>query len=97
MRVEKEGRLIVLSRRNLLTLLEKLDGHPPNSACTIGAPPQYGHYEVKAEPDHVHYFHRDREAHGVAGAMHPDTELHLPAPEAGVDENLEIRRPRVGR
>lgn len=30
--------VVTLSRRNLLTLLAKLDGHPPHSACTIVLP-----------------------------------------------------------
>ena len=28
-----EGNTLVVSRRNLLALLAKLDGHPPNSNC----------------------------------------------------------------
>ena len=33
---------IVLSRRNLLALLAKLDGHPPDSACAIAGGHGYG-------------------------------------------------------
>jgi hypothetical protein len=80
MRVEKDGAatIFIFSRRNLLTLLAKLDGHPPNSACKIGAPPMYGHYWARVEEDDVHYAHSDRDEPGVglmpAGRMHPETE-----------------------
>ena len=87
MRIEHDGHLIVLSRRNLLTLLEKLDGHPPNSACTIMAPPQYGVWAVKAEEDGEHYLgsHRPATLRGMAGRMHPDTEQAL------VDDHCQRR------
>ena len=56
-RADDEVVEIALSERNLHTLLAKLSGHPPNSACTIlrqGSP-----YEallvVRAEPDSFHY------------------------------------------
>ncbi len=65
---------VVLSRRNLESLLAKLDGHPPGSACTIMAPAQYGRWYVVAEEDELHYANRDREAGDRAGRMHPDTE-----------------------
>ena len=78
MRIEKapDGQVVgvVLSRRNLLTLLAKLDGAPSGSACTILAPVQYGTFFVKGEEDGPHYFHPEREARGEAGAMHPATE-----------------------
>lgn len=51
--------LVVLSRRNLLTLLAKLDGHPPNSACTIGGGTDAPGLFVKAEEDDVHYASRE--------------------------------------
>jgi len=65
---------IVLSRRNLLALLAKLDGHPPDSACAIAGGHGYGekYYEVKVEPDEVHY--RDRPA---PGQMIAETERAL--------------------
>jgi len=67
-RVEFDGshvHTVVLSRRNLLSLLAKLDGHPPDSACTI-----YNQdIVVVAEPDEVHYADRD-----AGGRMHPKTE-----------------------
>ena len=68
MRRESE-RHIVLSRKNLESLLAKLDGHPPNSACQI-----VNFSEgicVSAEPDEVHYAERP------AGTMHPETEDHI--------------------
>lgn len=82
MRVERndagEATALVVSRRNLQTLIAKLDGHPPNSACTIGAPSQYGQFEIRAEEDDVHYDHPSREeARGLSGIMHPDTERAL--------------------
>lgn len=61
---------VTLSRRNLLTLLAKLDGHPPDSAAMIF---KYSDdlletIYVAAEEDAVHY--TDREP----GEMHPATE-----------------------
>ena len=77
---------LVVSRRNLFALLDKLDngvdGH--ESECTIE-----GHhiviegelcsgksYFLKAESDAEHYGHQDR-VNAPAGAMHPDTESRL--------------------
>ncbi len=68
------GLTMVLSRRNLETLLAKLDGNPPDSACTIMAPQEYGPYLVKGEENGTHYTHPGREAGAIAGRMHPDTE-----------------------
>lgn len=84
MRIERneEGgaRGVVLSRRNLLTLLAKLDGSPTDSACTIIAPPQYGEFFVKGEEDEPHYAHPSREEmRGVFGVMQPGTEHALAA------------------
>ena len=75
MRVEHElhGTTVVLSRRNLLSLLAKLDGHPPDSACTIvGGTDTAPGYAVRAEEDGVHYYGRP-----PGGEMHPDTEGQL--------------------
>lgn len=59
---------VELTRRNLNALLAKLDGHPPDSACTIEKDGVF----VKAVHDFAHY------GGGVApGAMHPDTERAL--------------------
>lgn len=63
MRLEGNNRLVV-SRRNLLALLTKLDGNPLASACTIE---REGFY-LQAEEDVVHYADRP------AGPMHHDTE-----------------------
>lgn len=60
---------IELTRRNLNALLAKLDGNPPNSACTILAPGST--FFVKAVEDSEHYTDRR------AGIMHPDTEAAL--------------------
>lgn len=63
-----EGNTIVLSRRNLVALLAKLDGFPSASACTIGGGSEAPGVYVRAEEDDVHYRYR------AAGRMHPDTE-----------------------
>lgn len=59
---------LILSRRNLLTLLAKLDGFPPNSACSIVGGCEAPNIWVKAEEDEVHYAGRP------ASEMHPITE-----------------------
>lgn len=59
---------VILSRRNLLTLLLKLD--TPGSEHTIVKP---GGIVVVAEPDEVHYANRPK----GPGQMHPDTEARL--------------------
>lgn len=61
-------RFLELSRTNLRTLLVKLDGHPPGSACTIGGHADADGWWVKAVEDAEHYADRPR------GEMHPDTE-----------------------
>lgn len=74
-----EGNTLYLSRRNLNSLLAKLDGHPPNSACTIGHPDDMDFW-VTAEEDGIHYGHPSRAEFngiGVVGPMHPETELAL--------------------
>lgn len=74
-----EGTRVVLSRRNLLALLAKLDGSPPCSACTIEAPSMYGFYAVTVEEDEPHYNHPERVAAigSKPGEMHPDTEARI--------------------
>jgi len=69
MKVLSEQHTIILSRRNLESLLAKLDGHPPNSACTIGNDGWW----IKAEENEVHYAEREL----AAGIMHPETEKTL--------------------
>lgn len=59
---------LVLSRRNLLALLAKLDGYPKESALTILGGDDAPGFLVSAEEDDVHYASRR------AGVMHPDTE-----------------------
>lgn len=68
MRKDVNGR-IVLSRRNLLALLHKLD--MPGSSCTLVAPG--GEFVVSAENDIEHYDGRHY------GEMHPDTEAFIEA------------------
>lgn len=79
MRFEPKGAFgvptITLSRRNLLTLLAKLDGYPPESKCSIA---REG-IVVKAEEDHIHYAKRP------AGQMHPLTEDQIPKPPTGIE------------
>ncbi|MGC2031803.1 MAG: hypothetical protein WA642_17420, partial [Steroidobacteraceae bacterium] len=47
---------ITLSRRNLLALMAKLDGYPPDSKCTITCGGVEGPaLDVRAESDEEHY------------------------------------------
>jgi hypothetical protein len=72
---------LVLSRRNLLTLLAKLDGAPSWSQRTILAPAAYGRFVLTAEEDEEHYNNPERllvtGEVGRAGRMHPETEAEL--------------------
>lgn len=69
MKVRREGDDITveLTRRNLQSLLAKLDGNPPNSACTIFGQGVY----VKAVENEEHYGRRP------PGPMHEATEQKL--------------------
>jgi hypothetical protein len=68
---------VALSERNLKALLAKLQGHPPDSSCTISyAVPDLGWLYVTAEPDAVHYANPERDT-PEPGEMHPDTEERL--------------------
>ena len=58
---------VTLSRRNLMALLTKLNGYPPDSACTLTS----GRLTVHAEEDSDHY--ADRPA-GRGSPISPDTE-----------------------
>lgn len=74
MKVDIEDRSITveLTRRNLETLLAKLDGNPPDSLCTIAkGEPSYGWVYVRAVENEAHYSDRP------AGRMHPNTEASL--------------------
>jgi hypothetical protein len=76
---------VFLSERNLRSLLVKLGGDPPASACTLtylsqvkftvdGAPPSFPvQLLVTAEPDGVHYSNPERDS-SKPGEMHPATE-----------------------
>ena len=64
---------VTLSRRNLKTLLAKLDGFPPDSVCTISKDEGDHYLYVIAEEDDVHY----NRPEGGPGPMHPDTEARL--------------------
>ena len=73
---------VSLSRRNLVTLLAKLDGEPAGSQCTLERVCENGTAViVKAEPDDQHYQGR------IPGRMHPDTEAAIkPKLERAEDE-----------
>ncbi len=62
---------ITLSRRNLLTLLAKLDGYPHKSMGVIWRATDSGNLFVHAEEDAVHYADRQY------GVMHPTTERRI--------------------
>ncbi len=79
-RLENDG-TVVLSRRNLLTLLAKLDGHPPDSHCMIYGGSDAPGLLIKAEEDDEHY--KDR----PAGQMHDDTEILVTKPKTGIRWN----------
>lgn len=70
MRLEAPN-ILVVSRRNLLTLLAKLDGSPPRSACTLRGGQEAPGFYLRAEPDEVHYADRP------FGIMHEETERVL--------------------
>ena len=77
---------VVLSRRNLLSLLAKLDGHPPGSACTIGGGTDAPGLWVMAEEDEKHYADRVvPEGMAKWGPMHPSTEQKIRQREEKVD------------
>lgn len=72
MKVDVSSRTVELTRTNLLSLLAKLDGHPPNSACTITkAIAGSCVWAVKAVEDDEHYGDRPR------GLMVAETEAAL--------------------
>lgn len=64
--------VVTLSRKNLQSLIEKLNGHPPGSACTIFSQGDCEGLQlvVHAEEDEEHYRRRPL----PPGVMHPDTE-----------------------
>lgn len=71
MRADPTNKVMELTRTNLRVLLSKLDGNPPNSACTIGGHPDADGWYVRAVEDEVHYADRPR------GLMHDATEQAL--------------------
>lgn len=77
--IHDSGRIEVrVSRRNLLTLLAKLEGDPSNSACTILGPAVWPATTLVAEEDDVHYNDAERVEEvgdNRPGHMHPDTEV----------------------
>lgn len=85
---------VVLSRRNIMALLAKLNGYPRTSACALRGPVFYPETIVRAEEDEVHYAHESRQG-AAAGPMHPDTESQLIARDA--HRNPEFRSRQSGR
>lgn len=81
MRVAQRGPVtqVILSRRNLLALLAKLDGYPPDSFCSIAGGSEAEGYMVTAEEDHIHY--QDR----PAGQMIGPTEERTTRPPTGTE------------
>lgn len=65
--MKRTGNGVELTRRNLEVLLAKLDGNPPDSACTI----EKDGFFVKAVENDEHYTDHQ------PGIMHPDTEAAL--------------------
>lgn len=62
---------IELTRRNLLALLAKLDGHPPDSGCELRKTFYGAQVAVRAVENDAHYADHD------PGALHPATERSL--------------------
>jgi hypothetical protein len=79
---------ITLSRRNLLTLLHKLE--MPGSSCTIVKP---GGFVVHAEPDEVHY--KDRPE--GPGPMHPETEQFVTDMQDALEAVRRLRQPKPAK
>jgi len=63
--------VVVLSRRNLLTLLAKLDDRPKGSTKQIAKAEFIGDVVIKAEEDDTHYKGRK------PGRMHHETEIAI--------------------
>ena len=65
--IDNEGDfpIVELTRRNLVALLAKLDGHPPDSARTLIDPED--RIAVRAVEDAAHYADR------MPGPLHEDT------------------------
>lgn len=69
---------VILSERNVRSLMAKLEGHPPNSALELRKNLDAGGVlVVKVERDDEHYGSR---GYGP-GEMHPDTEAALAQPQ----------------
>lgn len=77
--MRKDGDVLVLSRRNLETLIAKLDANveePDVSAVTLIAGGEG--WLVRAEENDVHYSDRP------AGRIHPRDEAKISAPKTGL-------------
>lgn len=73
---------VVLSRRNVLSLLAKLDGYPAGSAATLISSDDQPTVIVHAEEDKLHYAKMGR----APGPMHPTTEQAIGWRGGGRDE-----------
>jgi hypothetical protein len=64
---------VYVSRRNLYALIAKLNGIPPDSACTLLAPDECGPFFITAEEDAEHYHHPEasRRAEGSRSLRPP--------------------------
>lgn len=63
---------LVVSRRNLLSMIAKLDGHPNPSANTL----IYDGFYLAAEENELHYSNPERDT-STPGRAHPDTETTI--------------------
>jgi hypothetical protein len=90
-RADSEVVQVALSRRNLLALLAKLDGHPYRSSTTLLLPgtDKEPTLLVLAENDRAHYGKR---GYGP-GLMHPSTEAWLRESDLGGNEESGARPP----
>ena len=76
MRLELSDGLVViaLSRRNLLALIAKLDGHPAGSAKTLTYETGDGvRLVIRAEEDNEHYLNQERDS-PLPGRLNADTD-----------------------
>ena len=92
-KVISEDHTIELTRRNLLSLLAKLDGNPRDSACMIGSPNRdhEGHvWWVKAVENDKHYSDRS------PGRMHDATEAALTVIGTGGCDASGVAQPTTG-
>jgi len=82
---------LIVSRRNLLSLLAKLDGAPNGSFCEIVfRHPDSAPFHLYAEEDAVHYAHPSRLG-SPPGEMHEDTERQISQAEFRANQTFLAR------